>query len=255
MNTTEINNQDSQEKNGGQTVGKIAANDYRKAEVFMKLGIDFCCKGNQTLEQACKQANISEAELRSTLDLVSFSRPDPSMDFSTREPDFLIDYIIDIHHKYVKDNIPVIRNYAQKVAGHHGKAHPELSELEKQIGPFLKDLSTHMLKEEKILFPAIKELVALQRQPGASGRPVLPFIRQAVGMMQSEHEQSGEDLSLLRKITNNYILPEGACNSYKFLFEKLKEFETDLFRHIHLENNILFPKAIALLEGFPLSSN
>jgi regulator of cell morphogenesis and NO signaling len=226
------------------TVAQITAKDFRKTAVFQKFGIDFCCGGGQTLEEASRKAGIPESELRSALQLADFNPLDHEKDFAHWDMTKLADYIIHTHHGYVRENAPVLLQFARKVAGHHGKDHPELIQLEEGVRLAMVELSAHMEKEEKVLFPAICQLDALDMS-SASAKTQLQFIRQAIQKMQSEHVASGEDLRQFRVITNNYTLPAAACNSYKFLFEKLKEFEYDLHNHIHLENNILFPRALA----------
>ena len=230
-----------------ETVGSIAAKDYRKAEVFKKLGIDFCCGGKITLKRASKEAGISEEELRSQLDACDLSNTKTfSKDFNKWELDFLTDYIINTHHRYIKEAVPTISDMALKVAKHHEKNHPELTNLRINIQRFLEDMLHHMKKEEEALFPKIKQLVSNKNSCGLHVNPQPAFVKNAVWAMQREHESSGEDLQFFRKLTHDYSLPTDACNSYKFLFEKMKEFEEDLMQHIHLENNILFPKAVKL---------
>lgn len=224
-----------------ETVGEIAAKDIRKAEVFKRMGIDFCCGGNKTLKEVSLEAGVNEEALKYALQSVEKNTLPPSIDYNKWDPGFLADYIVNTHHRYVKDNAELIYNLAAKVAQHHGENHPELISLVQKLALFFQDLLTHLGKEESVLFPAIKEAVS------AGGNK--DFIRQPIIMMQREHALSGEDLTYFRKITDNYRLPEDACNSYRYLFEKMKEFEDDLHQHIHLENNILFPKALKLAEA------
>jgi len=234
------------ETTNGETVGEIAAKDIRKAEIFKEKGIDFCCGGNKTLREASKEAGITEEELKSALDQVE-SRPlAPSQDYNKWELDFLADYIVNTHHRYVKENAETIYGLAVKVAQHHSDNHPELNRLAQSVHHFLQDLLNHTVKEEKILFPAIKEGVAKRKDPSYNSLTPPGFIKQPIMMMQKEHEIAGDDLTYFRKLTNDYTLPADACNSYNYLFEKMKEFEDDLHQHIHLENNILFPKALEL---------
>lgn len=233
---------------GEETVGAIAAKDIRKAEILKAKGVDFCCGGNKTLKEAGDAAGLSEAELRAALELADKAPVSPSQDFNKWSLDFLTDYIINTHHQYIKDNAVNIQSIAYKVAQRHGENHPELNRLAQGIDHFLQDLLNHVIKEEKVLFPAIKEAVAKNRDASFVGKIPAGFIKQPIKMMQKEHEIAGEDLGFFRKLTNNYTLPEDACNSYNYLFEKMKEFEDDLQRHIHLENNILFPKTIKLEE-------
>ena len=232
---------------GAETVGSVAAKDYRKAEIFKKLGIDFCCNGNRTLKEASEEAGISEEELRIQLEQGDMAvSKTVSQDFNKWELDFITDYIINTHHSYIKENVSIINELMHKVANHHGGNHPELPKLEINIQRFLEDMMSHMKKEEAGLFPKIKQLVANRNNPGQRVSIPAGFVKEAVKKMQTEHEVAGEDLQFFHKITNNYLLPEDACNSYNLLFEKMKEFEDDLIQHIHLENNILFPKAIKL---------
>ncbi len=230
----------------GETVGEIAAKDIRKAEIFKEKGIDFCCGGNKTLKEASEEAGISEEELTSALKAVEARPLSPSQDYNKWELDFLADYIVNTHHRYVKENAETIYGLAQKVAQRHGDAHPELKKLAQGTLHFLEDLLNHTQKEEKILFPAIKAAVASKKDPSANGSREPGFIRQPIMAMEKEHAIAGEDLTYFRKLTNDYALPADACNSYTYLFEKMKEFEEDLHQHIHLENNILFPKALEL---------
>ncbi|MBL7762669.1 MAG: iron-sulfur cluster repair di-iron protein [Chitinophagaceae bacterium] len=231
-----------------ETVGAIAAKDIRKAEILKAKGVDFCCGGNKTLKEAGEAAGVSEAELKEALALADKTPVSPSQDFDKWNLDFLTDYIINTHHQYIKDNAGNIQSIAHKVAQRHSDSHPELNRLAQGIDHFLQDLLNHVIKEEKVLFPAIKEAVAKSRDVSFVGKIPAGFIKQPIQTMQKEHEIAGEDLSFFRKLTNNYELPQDACNSYNYLFEKMKEFEDDLHRHIHLENNILFPKAIKLEE-------
>lgn len=228
------------------TVGSIVANDLSKAEVFKKLGIDFCCGGNKTLAEVAAEINISETNLRAALSaLDDHATKNFSEDYNKWEVDFLVDYIINIHHRYVKEASAIINELARKVTEHHGSNHPELYDFSKRVNLFLNDMLQHMEKEEKVLFPQIKLLVQHERDHN-QGHFMKGIIPGAIKMMMQEHEVSGEDLRFFRKLTNNYTLPSDACNSYAYLFKKMEEFENDLFIHIHLENNILFPKALVL---------
>lgn len=230
----------------GETVGEIAAKDIRKAEIFKQKGIDFCCGGNKTLKEASEEAGITEDELKSALETVENRPLAPSQDYNKWDLDFLADYIVNTHHRYVKENAETIYGLAVKVAQAHADQHPELDSFAQSVHHFLQDLLNHTVKEEKILFPAIKEGVAKQKDPSYNSSTEPGFIKQPIMMMQREHEIAGDDLTYFRKLTNDYTLPADACNSYNYLFEKMKEFEDDLHQHIHLENNILFPKALEL---------
>lgn len=238
MNTTH-----TPEVTGGLTVGAIAAGDYRKAAIFGKYNIDFCCGGNITLEEAATQAGITTADLIAELDAVTQSSALPAAkDLINQEVDTLIRHIVLTHHQYVKENSPVIEQLVTRVAKVHGQEHPELRELEAHTLSFLNDLQFHLRKEEHVLFPAIMQLQQLKAAPAQT----TDLIRNAVNMMRTEHASAGEELHTFRTLTNDYALPADACSTYRLLFDKMKEFEADLLTHTHMENNILFPKAIAL---------
>jgi len=223
-----------------ETVGSIAAKDYRKAEVFKKLGIDFCCGGEKSLKEASIEAGISEEKLREELEQANTITTSASQDYNSWKIDFLADFISNTHHQYIRESSTVIMGLADKVAQHHGAQHPELWSVNKKVEALMNDLLDHISREDQVLFPAIKDLVKNgKRDQGSS-------IGTIIKTMHEDHDHTGEDLRELRKLTDDYKLPVEACNSYTYLFEKLKEFENDTFKHIHLENNILFPKAIHL---------
>lgn len=227
-----------------ETVGSIAAKDYRKAEVFKKFGIDFCCGGDKSLKAASEEAGISEELLKAELDKADTYTTTASQDYDQWDLDFLSDFIKNTHHKYVKESAPVLTGLAEKVALAHGTEQPELFDLAKRVKGLMDDLLDHVVKEETLVFPRIKAMVnsGVESSQANSAESLDTTIK----LMHEEHDHAGDDLRYMRKITNDYTLPAGACNSYTYLFEKLKEFENDLFLHIHLENNILFPKSTAL---------
>lgn len=219
-----------------ETVGHIAAKDVRKAEVLKQLGVDFCCGGKQTLKEAAHSVGLDEIELRRRLNQ-SEELPiaGPPLNFKDWDIDFLSDYIKNVHHRYVREKGPIIQELAHKVADVHAQQHPELVNLSKELDAFLDDLYHHLDKEEKQLFPATKNEQELTSKQ----------VEQLIQFLISEHEDSGKELQQLRKITQNYTLPANACNSYTSLFSQIESFESDLLQHIHLENNILFPKLLA----------
>ena len=225
-----------------ETVGEIAAKDMRKAEAFKKLGIDFCCGGKKTLKEAIAEAGLTEAQVQDALaHSEATAVGQVTHNFDSWDLAFLADYINNVHHKYTREIGPTIEQLAEKVASRHGAAHPELIDLAKGLRGLMAELYSHLQKEEKVLFPAIK---ALETNGERGQMPV--GIKGPVQMMEAEHDSAGDELKTLRKLTRDYELPADACNSYTYLFQKIKEFEDDLFQHIHLENNILFPKALKL---------
>ncbi|HEY1024747.1 MAG TPA: iron-sulfur cluster repair di-iron protein [Sphingobacteriaceae bacterium] len=231
---------------GEETIGEMVAKDYRKAQVFKKYGIDFCCGGKKTLEEVCDKKGISADTVKEELESVDQHQQNSGLDFNNWELDFLADYIVNVHHKYVKESMPFMLQLAEKVARVHGDRNPETIEVARIFSNIVNDFNLHLMKEENILFPFIKDL-AQARKTGNKITPA-PFgsVNNPTQMMETDHEQAGEDMGAIRRITNDYVLPAGACSSYTILYKKLEEFENDLFNHVHLENNILFPKAIQL---------
>ncbi|RYZ24547.1 MAG: iron-sulfur cluster repair di-iron protein [Chitinophagaceae bacterium] len=229
----------------GETIGEIAAKDLRKAEVFRKYGIDFCCGGNKSLKQTCAEKGLDLAAVEAELDQAAQTGA-PAENFDRWDPAFLADYIYNKHHRYYYDEAPVIADLLKKVAGHHGSTFPQFEKLQQTFDILSCELSGHFAKEEKVLFPFIKTLV--QAEASGDRAPLrLQFeLREPVQMMEADHEAAGGLLEEIRRITNGYTPPEGACNSITLLYTKLKNLEADLHQHIHLENNLLFPKALQL---------
>ena len=229
----------------GETVGEIAAKDLRKAEVFKKYGIDFCCGGKKTLKQVCEEKGLDvavvEAELENPKQPVSSAN-----DYNRWEPDFLADYIYNQHHLYYYNELPIIKGLITKVTQHHGSNHPELNYLYQAFAKLVEELDTHFMREEKVVFPFIKALVQAKRTGNREALNSQPSLTEPIQVMEEDHEAAGEILDAMQKVSNHYTAPADACNSYQFLYKKLKELDEDLHQHIHLENNILFPKALKL---------
>ncbi|HEY8661491.1 MAG TPA: iron-sulfur cluster repair di-iron protein [Hanamia sp.] len=230
-----------------ETLGEIAAKDLRKAEVFKKYGLDFCCGGKKTVKEACAEKGLDvtkvEQELQTADKNITGSRPLPYNDWSL---DFLADYIVNTHHSYVKKTIPDLRSYASKVASVHGSRHPELLAISQLTDEVCEELSLHMVKEETVLFPYIKQLAASKNNGNPLQKGTFNTVQAPINMMEHEHDVVGKKLEQIRTLSNNYALPEDACASYSYLFKTLDEFENDLHIHVHLENNILFPKSLDL---------
>jgi regulator of cell morphogenesis and NO signaling len=232
------------------TIGEIVKSDYRKAEVFKKFGIDFCCGGKKTLSKVCKEKGINIEEVEKALQNTDTQPRGRQTNYDSWSLTFLSEYIINTHHNYVREAIPVLLTYSQKVAARHGAWHPEVIKVAQHFAVVASELSEHMEKEELILFPYIKRLEnAFENE---SDLPVSPFgtVQNPIKMMEEEHEAAGNEMEEIRKLTNNYTLPEGACTTFTLLYQKLEEFDTDLHEHVHLENNILFPKAVQLEKEF-----
>lgn len=227
-------------------IGEIVSEDYRKAEVFKKYQLDFCCGGKKTVEQACDEKNIDLSALQFDLYEMDQRNFASGHSYNQWSPDFLIDYIVNTHHAYVREAIPVLMEYTRKVAKVHGENHPEVILIAENFYEAAQELIEHMAKEENILFPYIKQLWTAVKQSSEAAQPIFGSVQNPINMMEHEHETVGTIFKSIRALSNNFTPPEGACMTYKVSFLKLNEFEEDLHRHIHLENNILFPKSIQL---------
>ena len=227
------------------TIGEMVARDYRAAAVFESFGIDFCCKGNRTLEDACEAKHLDARYIKETLDRVLKVAAEETMDFGFWPLDLLADYIEKKHHRYVEERTPLLLQYLNKLCKVHGDTHPELFEINRLFAESSNDLKAHMKKEELILFPYIRKMLKKSKN-GVSpvDAPHFRSVRVPIKMMMREHENEGDRLGQIASLTDNYSPPADACNTYRVTYSLLDEFEKDLHRHIHLENNILFPKAI-----------
>lgn len=234
------------------TVREVALNIPGATRVFEKLGIDYCCGGNKPLEKACGEANLELQQVIDSLESAAAEHQQRNTADLQREDwqiaplgDLLV-HIENTHHKYVKAEIARVRSLLDKVCNVHGAAHQELVRLRVDFHALAQELSTHMMKEEMVLFPYIERM----EESLLSGEPILPApfgsVENPVAKMVHEHDSAGNLLRNMRALSNGYTPPEGACTSYKALYSALAEFERDLHQHVHLENNILFPRAIKM---------
>ncbi len=223
------------------TVGEIVATDFRTASVFEQFGIDFCCGGRQSFMEACRTAAADPDRVQSALVALG-SRTDDDTDVTKWPLDRLIDHIVSTHHAYVRSALPAIARYLAKLVEVHGARHPELARVAASFDQMSHDLMQHMLKEEHVLFPYVRELAV-----SGHGEPS-PFgtVENPIRMMEREHLAAAAELRLMRELTDGYTAPADGCTTYRVCLAELARFEHDLHRHVHLENNILFPKAIEL---------
>lgn len=228
------------------TVGEIVAADIRTAEVFKRLGIDFCCNGKRTLIDACVRADVPIKTVVETLHKLPDEARRSSEKYDEWELGFLADYVLTVHHGYLYDNLPLIEELVLKVAAKHGDRYPTLHLVQQAYLALKAELLSHLQKEEIALFPIIKELAAAKRNYTTPMAGQSLSIKAPVACMEHEHQDAGSLLFQIRDLTNDYTPPADACNSHRLMLAKLAELEADLMQHIHLENNILFPKAIAL---------
>ena len=230
-------------------VRDVAINSPHATRVLEKLKIDYCCGGDRQLGEACATAGVELAALEQMLEdtgtLVSDSRPD----FQTLSAAELIKYILDTHHVFTKTEMARLEALTTKVVSAHGENHSELHALKTLLRQLCDDLTHHMFKEEQILFPFIVKMEQSRLEDRRA--PFAPFgtVNNPIRMMMIEHDAAGEILRELRLLTSDFTVPADGCISYQTLYQALEAFEQDLHQHIHLENNILFPKAVALEQG------
>ena len=214
------------------TLGELVAERPARARVFERLGIDYCCHGHRSLLDASTEAGLDPVTIATELEAVA-DRTDSEID--RLDPLALIDHIVDTHHRYLHEELPLLVALAEKVRDVHGSRHPELVQVAALVTEIRDDLVPHLAKEEQVLFPAIKEW--------ADGQRSFPFgtLSNPVRMMMVEHDRAGVLLEQLRAATDGYQPPDDGCASYQALYGRLEHLEQDTHRHVHLENNVLFP--------------
>jgi regulator of cell morphogenesis and NO signaling len=228
------------------TVGEVVARDFRTAAVFEEFGIDFCCGGRRSFVDACRAAAADPATVERALDSL--------LPVHTNEDDAsgwpiprLIDHIVTTHHAYIRSALPILARYLAKLVDVHGSRHPELTRVHNYFSTMRRDLEQHMMKEEQVLFVYVR---GLAEHVQTSGQMNSPFgtVANPIRMMEREHQQAADELRLIRELTSGYMVPEDGCATYSVCMWELAQFERDLHRHVHLENNILFPRALQLEE-------
>lgn len=227
------------------TVAEVVTENIKAAHVFKKHGIDFCCGGGISIKRACEKAKIDPTILEEEL-LNLDAVQDRAYDFNSWKLDFLTDHIINVHHNYVEESSPLLLQYAKRVNHVHGNHYTELAEIESLVIEVVQAMAAHQKKEELILFPFIKKLVKAEREGTEVPHVHFGSVENPIKMMEEEHDEAGAIMRRIAELSSNYAPPQGACNTYRAFYAKLEEFEQDLHQHIHLENNILFPKSLKL---------
>jgi len=235
VNTAELSNL---------AVKDIVATNFKSAEVFEKYGIDFCCKGNRPLHQACEENGVNIDSLAGELRNVFESGTTDANRYDTWSLSYLADFILNNHHTYVKNASPVVLARLEKVVRAHGKNHPFVMDVAGLFEAVSRDLENHLAKEEQILFPMIKKIDEARNSGNKEALQHLAGVSGPIAVMMHEHDQAGEMLDRIRKITDNFTLPADACTTFAVTYKELDEFEKDLHKHVFLENSILFPKSL-----------
>ncbi|MCF6285596.1 MAG: iron-sulfur cluster repair di-iron protein [Candidatus Hydrogenedentes bacterium] len=224
------------------TVGELVAEQPGRSRVFEAHRIDYCCGGKRPLAEACEKKGVAvEAILEELAQADQQGLADDPTDYSTMALDALADHIVDTHHAYLGRELPRLLAMAEKVAKVHGDKDARLAEVAAVMRGLAEELEAHMMKEERVLFPGIRMLVQ------SDGLPAMPCgtLAHPISVMEAEHDDAGNALEALVRLTDGYTPPDWACNTYRALLDGLADLELDLHQHIHKENNILFPRAIA----------
>lgn len=226
-----------------QTVRNIALTSPTSIRIFERFGIDYCCGGNRPLAESCKELQLSLDQVIEKLEEAQSSKDDAPVDWQNASLCNLISHIVRTHHTRVRQELPRMITLSRKVAAKHGEKRPELVRIEELCVLLSDDMLSHLSKEEEVLFPYIHKLENAETEMPSACFPSISF---PISVMEREHDAAGSIMKEIRELTGSYQTPEGACPTYLGLFTALHEFETDLHQHIHLENNILFPRATEL---------
>ncbi|ACD93930.1 iron-sulfur cluster repair di-iron protein [Trichlorobacter lovleyi] len=235
-----------QEITGNKTIGEIVATDFRTATVFEKHGIDFCCGGKVALAATCTEKRLDLNTITSELEAVQNEPVERDQNYSSWSLPFLADYIVNTHHVYLKENDEQIAAYARKIAGVHGAHHPEVIRIATIFEKIATDMVGHLKEEEEVFFPALKRADAARTAGSTPEAKDRETIRVSLLRLHREHEEIGDAIHEIRHLANDYVIPDDVCNTFMLTYKKLSEFEDDLHKHVHLENNILFLKATQL---------
>jgi len=227
-------------------IGDVVAEDFRTAAVFSKNKMDFCCGGHKTVQEVCEDQQLDSEKVAEELQKVMATQSDAQIDYRSWPLDLLADYIEKTHHRYVRENAPQLIQYLNKLCRVHGENHPELFEITRLFIESAEALEQHMEKEEQILFPFVRKMVETTYQGNQLGAPPFGTVENPVRMMMHEHDAEGERFRKIAELSGQYEPPADACGTYRVTYAMLEEFEQDLHKHIHLENNILFPGAVKL---------
>ena len=236
------------------TLSEIVNEQFQTASVFEKYHLDYCCKGKRSLQQACEEENLPVNEIVAHLKNI-YSNKKNALDFTNMKLYKLSEYIVHTHHSYVKKEMPQIIYYLQKVASKHGSKHVELYKIAELFADLSNEMTAHINKEEAIVFPAIKQLEQNGFRPVTFDKQTPEYLKLPVITLENEHEAAGNIMNEIRKLTDDYTAPTDSCTTFKLFYASLKAFEIDLHHHVHLENSILFPKALLLEKEIQMTTH
>ena len=226
------------------TLGEIVSRDFRAGAILDRYGLDYCCGGTRTLAEGCQTRGVSVERVVSDLEALDpETRESPEQD-----PGALIEHIVTRHHVYTREAMPVIQHHLSTIAAVHGARHPELPFIEAKFSKVAADMSLHMVKEERVLFPYIRALADAVSHGTPPPPDMFGTVQNPIRMMEIEHQDAGDGIAAIRELTHGYETPADACATYSMAMRELEAFEKDLHVHVHLENNVLFPRAVELEE-------
>jgi len=227
------------------TVADFVTENIHTSNIFKKYGIDFCFNGKVSIENVCSKNDLDYHELESELEKIHF-KTNYLNDFNKWALDFLMIFIVHIHHRYIRKNIPLLKKYGEKAVKIHGHNYSELTEINNHIKELSNELKVYMFKEETFVFPYIKKLFKASKKHTSFRSKNSNFINNSLKIMEEYHDKIGNVFNRISEVSNNYRIPENASTAYRKLYLNLQEFEDDFQQHVHLENNILFPKTLKL---------
>ena len=236
------------------SIKDIVTQNFHAAAIFEKYSLDFCCRGGKTIHAACEEKKIDSNSVIVELAVLENDHTQSGIRFAEWEPDFLINYIVQNHHAYVTKMTPILYTHTQKIAAMHGSNHPEVIQIAKHFETVAVEMQQHMKKEEEVLFPFINALFTAKKTNRFDLIPQFGSVQNPIRMMELEHQHAGDEMFAIRSLSNYYSLPEDACTTYRVTYQELQDFEVDLHRHVHLENNILFPNAVKMEKELPLKN-
>jgi len=229
------------------TVSEIATENPHSVRVFETLGIDYCCGGKRTLSDACAGLNVPMERVLELLATVGQEAGDAeSIGWNKAALSDLIAHIVTKHHGFVRQETPRLDALLTKVVSRHGTTHPEVRQIASLFEAVSQEMSTHMLKEEQVLFPHIERMELAARDHKQPPAAFFGSVKRPVANMVADHDDAGAVLAQMRELSTGYAPPSDACPTFRALYQGLEDYEHDLHRHVHLENNILFPRAIAM---------
>lgn len=228
------------------SVGQVVSENFQTSKVFERFGIDFCCGGNVTVSEAARKAGVSLADLLAALEKANSEPRARGENFASWDLAFLTDYIENTHHVYLRETTDQLRAYADKIANVHGTHHPEVIEIAKIFGNVATSMSAHLKEEEDVLFPLMRRISAAQKKGAAPSSEDQSAMRKSLRTLEADHNEIGEAVHKIRDLSKKYSIPADVCPTFETTYRMLHEFEEDLHKHVHLENNILFPRAATL---------